>query len=223
MGAVDGPGLRCVIFLQGCPLRCAYCHNPETWPLDGGQEIEMNALLQKIERFRPYIVKHGGVTVSGGEPLLQAAFVTELFRTLHARGYHTSLDTSGYGDLFAAHELLQHTDLVIADLKFTDAETFRHYCQGDLSRVHAFLRLAADCSVPVRLRQVIVPGLNDTTDQIKALKAVATAYPNVEAIELLPFRTLCEQKYEELGLPFPLHGTPDCTQETLDMLERYLR
>lgn len=222
LGAVDGPGLRCVVFLQGCPLRCAYCHNPETWDISGGEEVTLSALLQKIERYRPYILKNGGVTVSGGEPLLQAAFVTAFFRALQARGYHTTLDTSGFGDLAAARDLLAHCDLVLLDLKFTDPAIFRQHCKGDLSKVHDFLALTTQLQTPVRLRQVIVPGLNDTKEQVQALKAVAALHPNVQGLELLPFRSLCEPKYESMGLPFPFAGVPDCPAETIAELKTYL-
>lgn len=223
MGAVDGPGLRCVVFMQGCPLRCAYCHNPETWPLEGGEEIELEDLLSKIERFRSYIQKSGGVTVSGGEPLMQWQLVSELFRRLQAMGIHTALDTSGVGSLDGAREVLQYTDLVICDLKFCNEHDFQTYCQGNLCQVYDFLALTAKQNVPLWLRQVIVPGLNDTRESIAKLKEQANQYPNLEKLDLLPFRTLCETKYQELGLAFPLKGTKDCSQDTIRMLEEQLR
>lgn len=222
MGAVDGPGLRCVVFLQGCPLRCAYCHNPETWALQGGSEITVAELLAKIERYRPYIQKDGGVTVSGGEPLLQWQFVEELFQKLQEKGYHTALDTSGIGDLQGAAKVLRYTDLVIADLKYTDEANFQTYCQGDLQRVYDFLALTSQQQVPLWIRQVIVPGINDTKESILELKKVAAQYPNLVNLELLPFRKLCESKYEELGIPFKLKNTPECSAETLNTLQQCL-
>lgn len=223
MGAVDGPGLRCVVFMQGCPLRCAYCHNPETWPTEGGEEIELEDLLSKIGRFRSYIQKSGGVTVSGGEPLVQWQFVSKLFQRLQGMGIHTALDTSGVGNLDGAREVLQYTDLVICDLKFCNENDFRTHCKGNLRQVYDFLALTKELNIPLWLRQVIVPGLNDTKDSIRKLKEQAKQYPNLEKIELLPFRTLCEPKYEELGLAFPLKGTKDCPQDIIRLLEEQLR
>jgi pyruvate formate lyase activating enzyme len=222
MGAVDGPGLRSVIFLQGCPLRCAYCHNPETWSASGGTEISLEDLVAKIERYRSYIQKDGGVTVSGGEALLQWDFVSRLFQALQEKGYHTALDTSGAGDLDGARKVLANTDLVIADLKFTDPQLYKRYCHGDLQQVYDFLALTAQMQIPLWIRQVIVPGLNDTPESVLALKAIASTYPNLKKIELLPFRKLCEGKYRELGLPFPLADTPDCPPDTVKSLEQLL-
>ena len=140
MGAVDGPGVRFVVFLQGCPLRCAYCHNPDTWAPQGGEEYTPEAVCEKILRYRPYL-KHGGVTVSGGEPLLQAPFVAELFRLLRAEGIHTALDTSGIGNLEQARAVLAETALVLCDLKFADAPAYRAHCGASFDQVLQFLSL----------------------------------------------------------------------------------
>ncbi|MEA4814413.1 MAG: pyruvate formate-lyase-activating protein [Oscillospiraceae bacterium] len=222
MGAVDGPGLRCVVFMQGCPLRCVYCHNPETWDKNGGQEISVEELVSKIDRYRNYIQKDGGVTVSGGEALMQWQFVAELFRQLKARGYHTALDTSGVGDLQGAREVLKYTDLVIADLKFTEAKDFRKYCHGEIQQVFDFLALSAAMQLPLWIRQVIVPGINDTKENIIAFAEAVSHYPNLVKVELLPFRKLCESKYMELGIPFLLKDTPECSGETIGALEKQL-
>ena len=143
LGAVDGPGIRAVAFLQGCPLRCAYCHNPDTW------EIEAAALAKRLLRYRPYWGKEGGVTVTGGEPLRQADFVAELFSILQAEGVHTALDTSCTGDLAAAERVLAHTNLVLADLKFLSEEDYRRYCRGSLSQT---VDPACRCAGPHRRR-----------------------------------------------------------------------
>lgn len=222
LGAVDGPGLRCVVFMQGCPLRCACCHNPETWEKNGGQEITVEELVLKIDRFRNYIRKGGGVTVSGGEALFQWQFVAELFRQLKEKGCHTALDTSGMGDLQGAGQVLRYTDLVIADLKFTDEAKFRMYCHGDLRQVHDFLSLTAQKQIPLWIRQVIIPGINDTANNILELKQAAFRYPNLVKVELLPFRKLCDSKYKALGIPFPLKDIPDCSDETIAALQKYL-
>ncbi len=220
MGAVDGPGLRCVVFMQGCPLRCAYCHNPETRPLSGGTECGTDELLRKIERLRPYI-KNGGVTVSGGEPLAQPEFTAALLAALRASGFHTALDTSGCrGADEAAAAVLRHTDLVICDVKFTSEELFRKYCGGELGRTLDFLSLTAELRVPLWVRQVIVPGLNDAPEDAASLARLAGSFPNLEKIELLPFRKLCLPKYEKLGLEFPLAAVPECSSEKLAELQK---
>ena len=127
MGAVDGPGVRCVVFMQGCPLRCVYCHNPETWISGNGQTVDTKQLVKKILRYRSFICRGGGVTVSGGEPLVQADFCADLFRRLKQEGIHTALDTSGMGNLDKAEEVLEHTDLVLRDLKFpSEAVSYTH-------------------------------------------------------------------------------------------------
>ena len=222
MGAVDGPGLRCVVFMQGCDLRCIYCHNPETWDKAGGKEISVEELVSKIDRYRSYILKDGGVTVSGGEALMQGQFVAELFRQLKRMDYHTALDTSGVGDLQGAKEVLRYTDLVIADMKFTKARDFRTYCHGDIGEVFDFLALTAKMQIPLWIRQVIVPGINDTKENILALGEAVSRYPNLEKIELLPFRKLCESKYTALGIPFLLRDIPECSNDTIAALEKQL-
>lgn len=217
MGAVDGPGLRCVVFMQGCPLRCVYCHNPDTHSFEDGDEYTPEEMLQKILRFKSYI-KNGGVTVSGGEPLMQAEFVKELFYLLRENGIHTALDTSGIGNLEEAKELLSVTDLVLLDVKFLDAESYNKYCKGDFEQVLSFLKLTKDMGTPLWIRQVIVPGINDTDGNIMALVEFLQGYENVKKIELLPFRKLCAPKYENLGIPFPLADTPEMPQREIDEL-----
>lgn len=218
MGAVDGPGLRSVLFMQGCPLRCAYCHNPETWPADGGTEITVDEAVRKFERMFPYIMKNGGATLSGGEPLMQPAFAAELFSRLRKLGCRTALDTSGVC-LGGAEEVLRFTDLVICDIKFTNERDFEKYCGGRLEATLSFLSMAARMDVPLWVRQVIVPGINDKEEDVLALKAAALEYPNLEKIELLPFRKLCIAKYDALGLSFPLSGLPECSAERLRQLQ----
>ncbi len=221
MGAVDGPGLRCVVFMQGCPLRCVYCHNPDTHSFDGGEGYTPEEMLQKILRFKSYI-KNGGVTVSGGEPLMQAEFVKELFTLLRENGIHTALDTSGIGNLEEAKELLSVTDLVLLDIKFLDRESYNKYCNGDFEQVLDFLKLTKEMGVPLWIRQVIVPGINNTEANIAALVEFLQGHENVKKIELLPFRKLCVPKYENLGIPFPLANTPEMPQSGIDKLYRLI-
>ena len=218
LGAVDGPGVRYVVFLQGCPLRCAYCHNPDTWDFSGGQEREAAELVQEICRYKMYFGDKGGVTVSGGEPLLQPAFVAELFRLLHGEGIHTALDTSGVGNLEAARRVLEHTDLILGDLKFATREEYKTHCKADMEKILSFYRLAAELNVPLWVRHVVVPGLNDSLEDLRAIKALAESFPNLEKIEWLPFHNLCVEKYQSMGIPFPLAGTDNMDEAALQRL-----
>ena len=222
LGAVDGPGIRYVVFLQGCPLRCAYCHNPDTWKFSGGTPREAGDLVQEIRRFKPYFGEKGGVTVSGGEPLQQAAFVEELFSLLHQEGITTALDTSGVGDLTAAQRVLDHTDWVLGDLKFATPEEYKTYCRADMEKILAFYRLTVEKQVPLWVRHVVVPGLNDTLEDMRAIKTLAESFPNLEKIEWLPFHNLCLEKYQALGIPFPLEGTENMDDRRLEELIRQL-
>ena len=215
LGTVDGPGLRYVIFLQGCPLRCVYCHNPETWDPAGGREYAPEELVEKVLRCRAYFGEQGGVTVSGGEPLLQAPFVAELFRQLKATGVHTALDTSGAGDLQQAAQVLDWTDLVLLDLKFPDEAGYRRYCRGSWAQTQAFAALAGEKRVPLWVRHVVVPGLNDSLEDLRAIKAQAESLPGFQKLEWLPFHNMCLEKYQQLGLPFPLAGTPALEDQDL--------
>lgn len=218
LGAVDGPGVRCVVFMQGCPLRCAYCHNPDTWSPEGGTPTTVDELARRALRFRPYWKNGGGVTVSGGEPLLQADFVAEFFERLHQEGVHTALDTSGVGRLDAAERVLKNTDLVLCDIKFLTSEDYRRYCRADMANVEGFLSLTAEKNVPLWIRHVVVPGLTDAPEHLRRVKAKAQSYPNFEKLEFLPFHKLCMEKYERMGIEFPLKDVPGMTDNRLNEL-----
>lgn len=218
LGAVDGPGVRCVVFMQGCPLRCAYCHNPDTWAPGGGTPTTVDELARRILRFKPYWKNGGGVTVSGGEPLLQADFVAEFFERLHQEGVHTALDTSGVGRLDAAERVLKNTDLVLCDIKFLTSEDYRRYCRADMANVEGFLSLTAEKNVPLWIRHVVVPGLTDAPEHLRRVKAKAQSYPNFEKLEFLPFHKLCMEKYERMGIEFPLKDVPGMTDNRLKEL-----
>lgn len=218
MGAVDGPGLRFVVFLQGCPLRCVYCHNPETWGVDEGEIYSAEAVRDRILRYRPYFGASGGVTVSGGEPLLQSPFVAELFGILQEDGVHTALDTSGIGDLQAAEAVLAHTDLVLCDIKFSSDEAYQKNCGGSLRQVLAFLSLTEKKDIPLWVRHVVAPGLTDTPESIRKIKDLAESFTNLKKIEWLPYKNICESKYENLGIPFPMAGKPAYSQAALEKL-----
>ena len=218
LGAVDGPGVRYVVFLQGCPLRCAYCHNPDTWDFAGGTEKEAADLVKEICRFKPYFGTKGGVTVSGGEPLQQPAFVEELFSLLHKEGIHTALDTSGVGNLEAARRVLEHTDLILGDLKFATPEEYRLHCKADMEKPLAFYRLAEERGIPLWVRHVVVPGLGDNLEDMRKIQALAQSFSNLEKIEWLPFHNLCLEKYQSMSIPFPLEGTDNMDEEALQKL-----
>lgn len=223
MGAVDGPGLRYVVFLQGCPLRCVCCHNPDTWDAAGGTPYTVEDVLQKVRRCRPYIFRTGGVTVTGGEPLAQPAFVAALFEALQAEGYHTALDTSGAGSLDSARAVLAHTDLVLADLKFTTEADYRANTRGSLTHTLDFLTLTQEMGVPLWVRHVVIPGLTDGEAHIRALARLAGQFDNLQKVELLGFRKLCLEKYEAMGIPFPLADTPEADAATLARLDALVR
>ncbi len=224
MGAVDGPGLRYVVFLQGCPLRCVYCHNPDTWEREAGSVYEAEEVVKKILRYRSYFQKNGGVTITGGEPLLQAGFVTEIFKQLKSEGIHTALDTSGIGcgQPDVVKKLLSYTDLVLCDIKFLSEEAYQRYCKGSFQVVCAFLDLVEAQKKPFWARHVVVPGITDSKENIDRLKLFLETYTNVEKVELLPFRKLCLEKYQALGIPFSLEKIPEMEVKALEALSHRL-
>ena len=201
--AVDGPGLRVAVFLQGCPQRCIYCHNPDTWDVAGGEEMTAEELMKKIVRYKPYFRKKGGVTVSGGEPFLQAEFVGDLFERLRAEGIHTAADTCGYYLTPAVKSALAHTDLVLLDIKHTDASLFETITKKPISHTIEFLDYMKEVQKPLWIRQVILPGYTDNEVQIHALMDLLQG-ANVERIDLLAYHTLGVDKWKELGIPYPI-------------------
>jgi pyruvate formate lyase activating enzyme len=219
LGTVDGPGVRAVVFLQGCPLRCACCHNPDTWAPDGGSETTVDALLARIKRCRNYFGKNGGVTVSGGEPLMQAEFVTALFTALKEQGIHTALDTSGCVLNSQIHALLDVTDLVLLDYKYTNPDDYLRYVGMEQAAADRFLTYLQSINKPTWLRHVYIPTLNDNDASLSRLCAIKDAHPCVEKIELLPFRRICLEKYQSLGIPFPLASTPEPTPAEIDAIK----
>ncbi|MBQ4051243.1 MAG: pyruvate formate lyase-activating protein [Oscillospiraceae bacterium] len=218
LGTVDGPGIRAVVFMQGCPLRCGYCHNPDTWDRNGGEETTPEAVFQKIRRFRPYFKKDGGITVSGGEPLLQAEFVKELFALCKTDGIHTCLDTSGCVMNEKTDALLEVTDLVLLDIKMTNDRDYREHIGCPMEKPLAFLDELEKRDIPVWIRQVIVPGVNDTEENIGRLNSLLKGRKNIERVQLLPFKKICTTKYENMGIPFPFDIYPHCPPETIERL-----
>ena len=219
LAASDGPGVRFAVFLQGCPLRCGCCHNPDTWDPDGGQEMTAAEIVQKAARYRAYFGREGGITVSGGEPLLQADFVRELFTLCHREGIHTCLDTSGCLLDDAVKELLSVTDRVLLDLKYTNERDYLRYVGCSMQAPLGFLAYLEEKRIPTTLRQVILPTLNDGEENARALGQIAHAHTCVEKVELLPFRKLCQVKYDNMGLEFPFGHLFEPDAETLKRLQ----
>ena len=223
MGTLDGPGVRFVIFAQGCPLRCKCCHNPDTWDPSGGKTYTPAELVTRALRFKEYFGEDGGVTVSGGEPLLQAEFVTELFKLCHEAGLNTCLDTSGCILTPAVKTLLTHTDRVLLDIKYTTDADYYAYVGCGMATPMAFLDYLTEQSIPATLRQVIIPSVNDTEEQVAVLGRIAATHPNVDKVELLPFRKICRVKYDSMNIPFPFADLPEPTAEMMQFLNTMIQ
>ena len=219
-GSVDGPGIRYVVFMQGCPMRCLYCHNPDTWAVGKGREVTAQELIGEYEKNKMFY-RNGGITVTGGEPLLQVDFLISLFSLARARGIHTCLDTSGitYFDSNTSYiekldELMKYTDLVMLDIKHIDPEMHRKITSRDNAGILAFARYLADKGIPVWIRHVIVKGYTDDPAHLRALGRFVGGLKNVKALDVLPYHSMGERKYSELGIDYPLSG-----MESLDKSE----
>ena len=222
LGTVDGPGVRFVVFLQGCPLRCGCCHNPDTWDVAGGKEFTPDAIVQKVLRYREYFGKDGGITLSGGEPLLQAEFARTVFQKCHEIGINTCLDTSGCILTPTVKALLEETDRVLLDVKYTNDKDYRKYVGCELEKPLSTLSYLNERKIPTTLRQVIIPTLNDSEENVRALKQIAAAHPCVDKIELLPFRKICQVKYDSMQISFPFAHLPEPAAEKMKQLNSYL-
>jgi len=227
-GTVDGPGIRFVVFMQGCPMRCKYCHNPDTWQGSGGTQYSAEEVAKKVLKYKSYI-KSGGVTVSGGEPLLQIGFVTELFAMLKAQGIHTALDTSGItfnksdkGNVERHRQLLKVTDLVILDIKHIDDGEHRELTGQSNSNVLDFAKFVSDCGNDMWIRHVLVSGITDNDEYLLKLKQFIGTLKTVKAVEVLPYHTMGEVKYEKLGIDYPLKGLQPPTKERVDNARKIL-
>lgn len=213
-GAVDGPGLRFVVFLSGCRLRCLYCHNPDSWNMHDGAKTVAGDLVKEIAGYKTFLQRNGGgVTLSGGEPLAQPEFVTALFQGCKAEGFHTALDTSGFLGVNATEALLEATDLVLLDIKSFDPENYVRVTGGDLAPTLRFAERLADIGKKTWLRYVLVEGLTDDFNSIEALAAYAKGLGNVERVEVLPFHKMGEPKWEALNYSYKLKDTPPTSPE----------
>jgi pyruvate formate lyase activating enzyme len=209
-GTADGPGLRYVLFLSGCPLRCVYCHNPDAQGKPRGTSQTVRETLEDVLKYRNFI-RNGGLTISGGEPLLQADFVTAVFTGAKQAGIHTALDTSGFRGDTAPASLLEKTDLVLLDIKSWDPTIYRRLTGVAVDSTLAFSRRLDQMGLPVWIRFVLVPGWTDSEANIDGLARFVSTLTNVERVEVLPFHKMAEYKYRELGRPFRLKDTPTPT------------
>ncbi len=222
MGSADGPGIRLVLFLAGCKLRCKYCHNPETWLMKNfKREISPEEVLKTYNKYKVYYGETGGVTFSGGEPLLQSEFVLKTIKLLKENGIHTVIDTAGVGENY--DEVLKLVDLVVLDVKAVDASEYKSLVGRDISDFNEFLSKCQNLNKKLWLRQVIVPGINDDKEHVLKLKNFVKSIKNVERIELLPYHGMAESKYEELGITYSLKGTENMDKERCKELENLLK
>lgn len=211
-GTLDGPGIRFVLFLNGCPLRCKYCHNPDTWLMRRGTLRGVRDLLEEISTYRDFLRRaKGGVTISGGEPLMQPAFVQALFAGCKSMGLHTALDTSGHLHPLSPDALFHNVDLVLLDIKAGNDETHRKVTGKPLAPTLEFAGRMSSLGIPMWVRFVLVPGLTDTAENIRNVAKIIAGLDPVARVEILPFHQLASYKYESLGLRYALEDTPPAT------------
>lgn len=224
MGLVDGPNIRVVVFMQGCPLRCLFCHNPETWKSGINKKTTSKEIVDEVRKYRPYIEMGGGVTFSGGEPLFQSEFLLDMLKLCKKAGIHTCIDTSGTGyDKKIIKDILKYTDLVILDIKAIEEDSYLKITGKDINDFNYFKDLLKENNNKIWLRQVIVPGINDNEEYILKLKQYIKQFENVEKIELLPYHTLGIEKYDKLKLKYRLDGISDMDKEECKRLEELLK
>lgn len=222
-GTVDGPGIRFVVFMQGCPLRCQYCHNPDTWDVNKGKEYTPQELMNEIIKYKPYIdYSKGGVTFTGGEPLLQADFLLEVSKLCKEKGISVAIDTSGFIFNEKVKELLEYTDLVLLDIKNYDSLVYKIVTGVSLSPTLKFLDYLKEKNIATWVRYVVVPNLTDNLDAVKKLSDHLDGYPNVEKIELLAFHKMGEYKWKELGLEYKLTDTKEPSKELMKQIAEIL-
>jgi pyruvate formate lyase activating enzyme len=211
---LDGPGVRITLFLSGCPLRCQYCHNPDTWYLKHGVRVSLDRVVTRLGHFAPALRSmQGGLTISGGEALVQPAFTRRIFAATKSLGLHTALDTSGFLGVRATDEYLQNVDLVILDIKSWDPETYRRVTRQEVEPTLRFAERLAAMNKPVWVRFVLVPGLTDDPDNVAGIAKFVAPMKNVEWVEVLPFHQLGAFKWKDLGLDYQLADTPPASPE----------
>lgn len=227
-GSADGPGVRYIVFLKGCNMRCQYCHNPDTWAKDGGELMTPEEVLKKALRYKTYWKEKGGITVSGGEALLQIDFVTELFRLAKEKGVNTCLDTSGnpfsMEEPFKSKfdELMKYTDLFMLDIKHMDDEAHRKLTGQTNQNILEMAAYLSDHGKAMWIRHVLVPGITTEEDELHRLRSFLDTLKTVERVEVLPYHTLGVFKWKELGIPYQLEGVDPPTKEQIDRAKEIL-
>ena len=227
-GSVDGPGVRFVIFVAGCPMRCQFCHNPDTWNMQVGEQRSADELLAQALRYKSYWKDGGGITVSGGEPLMQMDFMIELFRKAKEKGVHTTIDTSGAPftreePFFSKfNELMKYTDLLLVDIKHIDEEQHKILTGRTNQNILDMARYLSDIGKPVWIRHVLVPERNDKDEYLEKLYDFISTLKNVQKVEILPYHTFGEYKWKELGYEYPLEGIEPPTKERIENANRIL-
>lgn len=223
LGTVDGPGIRYIVFMQGCPLRCLYCHNPDTWETKAGTEYTALEIADRAYKYKSYI-KSGGVTVSGGEPMLQIDFLIALFKELKSRGIHTCCDTSGYTFkekyIDKYNELLKYCDLFLLDIKEINPKKHIELTSVKQDSVLKFAKYLSDNKKPVWIRHVLVPGITDNREDLVNLRKFIETLDNVEKIEILPYHTMGVNKYKNLNIKYPLEGLEAPSKESVEMARK---
>lgn len=222
-GTVDGPGIRYVIFMQGCHLKCKYCHNRDTWDMNGGYYSSLDEIIKKIDNYKNYIMPNGGVTVTGGEPLLQVHFLIELFKKLKDKNIHTCIDTSGMVDITEdIKELLSYTDLVLLDIKHIDPIKCKDLVGFSNEKELNFARYLSDNGIDMWIRQVLIPGYTDDENDLKKLKSFIDSLNTVKKVEVLPYHNMGEYKWKKLGLKYELANVETPTEEELKKAKQIL-
>ena len=222
LGTLDGPGLRFVVFLQGCNLRCKCCHNPDTWDRQSEKQCTPQELVEKALHYKEYFGDKGGVTISGGEPLLQAEFCYEVFKLCHENGINTCLDTSGSILNDNIKKLLGETDRVLLDIKYTENDLYIENVGCSLEKPMEFLYYLNEQKIPTTIRQVIIPTLNDNEENIEKLNEIVKTHNCIDKVELLPFKKICQTKYDNMKIEFPFEHIPTPTKETMDKLNKMI-
>ena len=220
MGLVDGPGIRVVVFMQGCNIRCAYSHNPDTWDKNGGMEYTPYELVEKIKKYRTYFESSGGgVTFSGGEPLLQKEFLIQALKLCKEVGIHTTIDTAGVGDGMY-EEILKYTDLVLFDIKHIDSEKYENLVKHSINESLNFLKVVQEKNKKMWIRHVVVPGITDSREHLINIKKFIDTLKNVERVELLPYHVLGSNKYEVMKMKYRLEGVEPMDKEKLKKIQK---
>lgn len=224
MGTVDGPGIRYVVFMQGCPLRCIFCHNRDAWDPKAGSEITVDEIMEDLGKYRDFMERtDGGITATGGEPTMQAEFTKELFTRVKETGLNTVMDTSGFIDIDKAEDLLEVTDLVLLSIKQVVEEKHKEITGVGTKKIIAFLDHLKEIGKPVWIRYIILPGYTDDPEDLRSLGDMLKDYDNIELVEILPYHDMGAYKWEEMGYDYPLKGVPVPTKEEVEAAKAILK